>query len=239
VIASIPITANVRQDPDENEKRAQPAPGPVAVPNPEPPPDAAQDVDWFDLVCRIQQNESAALEQLYGLISRGIKILIVRQLGRQDVDDRVHDTFLLVVQAIQRGELREPERLLAFARTIVRRRISQYIERSAAARRDTLTGEATTWVPGTDESPEEAAIKSQNGDIMVEVLRSLSRKDREILSRFYLLEQPAEQICEDMGLTETQFRLLKSRAKARFAEEGRRRTSKSRIRNFFVRKSTS
>jgi len=51
----------------------------------------------------------------------------------------------------------------------------------------------------------------------------LKDHEREILRRFYLEEQTQEQICAEMGLTETQFRLLKSRAKARFGELGRRR----------------
>jgi RNA polymerase sigma-70 factor (ECF subfamily) len=51
----------------------------------------------------------------------------------------------------------------------------------------------------------------------------LSDRDREILTRFYLDEQTQEQICGEMNLTETQFRLLKSRAKARFGELGRRK----------------
>jgi DNA-directed RNA polymerase specialized sigma24 family protein len=65
------------------------------------------------------------------------------------------------------------------------------------------------------------------------ILRSISRRDREILTRFYLLEQTQEQICSQMGLSENQFRLLKSRAKARFSELGRRRLSR---RNFFEKK---
>jgi RNA polymerase sigma factor (sigma-70 family) len=239
MIASFPFTANMRQDPTEGQPDSLPAVGPVALPQKTPPPDAAKEIDWFDLVCRIQKNEPAALEELYSLISRGIKILIIRQLGRQDVDDRVHDTFLLVVQSIQKGDLREPERLLAFARTIVRRRISQYIEKSAASRRENLTGEAASWVPDSEDNPEQAAIRTQNGNIMEQVLRTLSRRDREILTRFYLLEQSAEQICAEMELTETQFRLLKSRAKTRFAEEGRRQTAKNSIRNFFMRKNAS
>jgi RNA polymerase sigma-70 factor, ECF subfamily len=46
---------------------------------------------------------------------------------------------------------------------------------------------------------------------------------REILERFYLREQRREQICREMSLTETQFRLLKSRAKARLGDRGQRR----------------
>ena len=39
------------------------------------------------------------------------------------------------------------------------------------------------------------------------------------------VEQSAEDICRDLNLTETQFRLIKSRAKARFGELGKRRFS--------------
>lgn len=239
MIAAIPINANIKHNQPEQRPTSSAGAGPFAVPDPTPPPDPAQEVDWNELVCRIQKNEPDALEELYHLISRGIKVLIVRQLGRQEAEDRVHDTFLVVVRSIQKGELREPERLIAFARTVVRRRILQYMTRPATAKRDNLTGEAVTWIPDQDLSPEEVAIKTQNSNIMEEVLRSMSRRDREVLTRFYLLEQAPESICEEMELTETQFRLLKSRAKSRFAEEGRKRTAKDSIRNFFVRKSTS
>ena len=53
----------------------------------------------------------------------------------QDLDDRVHDTFLIVVQAIKRGELREPERLMGFVRTVVRRQVAAQIEREMQNRR--------------------------------------------------------------------------------------------------------
>jgi len=75
-------------------------------------------------------------------------------------------------------------------------------------------------------NPEEKAIGRQNEDLMVQVLCSMSTRDREILTRFYLHEQSQEQICAEMGLSETQFRLLKSRAKARFGELGKKKIQK-------------
>ncbi len=57
---------------------------------------------------------------------------------------------------------------------------------------------------------------------MEAVLKGLTARDREILTRFFLLVQSEDEICAEMGLMETQFRLLKSRAKARFAELGRK-----------------
>ena len=50
------------------------------------------------------------------------------------------------------------------------------------------------------------------------LLRTISPRDREILKRFYLDEQTEEQICGQMELTRSQFRLLKSRAAARFVK---------------------
>ena len=68
---------------------------------------------------------------------------------------------------------------------------------------------------------------------MVKVMKSISPRDREILTRSYLLEQSQERICAEMNLTETQFRLRKSRAKARLGEVGKRRLLKSRLPPFF------
>jgi hypothetical protein len=52
-------------------------------------------------------------------------------------------------------------------------------------------------------------------------LREMPSLSRQILVRFYLHEQTPEQICADMGITQRQFRLMKWRAKARFAELGK------------------
>jgi DNA-directed RNA polymerase specialized sigma24 family protein len=54
------------------------------------------------------------------------------------------------------------------------------------------------------------------------VFNGISSRDREILRRFYLLEQPQGLICQEMGLSHNQFRLLKSRAKAKFGKLGQR-----------------
>jgi DNA-directed RNA polymerase specialized sigma24 family protein len=59
-------------------------------------------------------------------------------------------------------------------------------------------------------------IFQERQEIGVTALQILSPRQREILTRFHLHEQTAEQIRREMGLTETQFRLAKSRAKAQF-----------------------
>jgi RNA polymerase sigma-70 factor, ECF subfamily len=181
---------------------------------------------WAELVEKIRQNDAEGLEELYRVFSRGVRYYLCRQLGPQDLDDRVHDTFIVVAQAIQRGELREPDRLMGYVRTIVRRQVAAQIEDNVLSRRQQFDLDWGLAVQDVASNPEQAAIRQENQQIAVKVLKSIAPRDREILIRFYLWEQPAEQICSEMGLTDTQFRLLKSRAKARFGQLGKRKVTK-------------
>ena len=117
---------------------------------------------WSALVEGVQRGERIEMEELYTNFSRGIRYYFCKHLGPADLDDRVHDAYLTVVQAIRAGSLREPEALMGFVRTIIRRQVAAGIDAAVQSRRE-------------------------------------------------------------MQLTETQFRLLKSRAKARFGEIGRKR----------------
>jgi len=200
----------------------------AAIEEQAPCPDGLADASaihagWAKLVERIRSQETDGMEELYLLFSRGIRFYLCRQLGPQELDDKVHDTFVVVVQAIRRGELREPERLMGFVRTIVRRQVAAHIDRVVQNRREQAEFDSSVRVPDPRGNPEEAAIFHQRIGLIRQVLTDLSKRDRDILTRFYIDEQSQDQICSDMGLTETQFRLLKSRAKARFGELGRKK----------------
>ena len=182
--------------------------------------------NWLALVESIQRGERGGMEALYRVFSRGVRYYLCRQLGPQDLEDRVHDTFLIVVQAIRRGELREPERLMGFVHTVVRRQVAAQIDRAVQGRREQVDMDLTVTVTDARQTPEEEAIFREHQEVAEKVLRSVSTRDREILTRFYLMEQTQAEICEEMGLSETQFRLLKSRAKARFGELGKKRLAR-------------
>jgi RNA polymerase sigma factor (sigma-70 family) len=188
--------------------------------------------NWGELVERIKADDQSGMEELYRVFSRGVRFYLCRQLGPQDLEDKVHDTFLIVVQAVRRGELREPERLMGFVRTVVRRQVAAHIDQAVHNRRQQVGLESGTTIVDLNRDPEETAIRQQHEQIARRVLNSISKRDREILTRFYLLEQSQQQICDQMSLTETQFRLLKSRAKARFGELGKRRLGRRGITRF-------
>lgn len=192
--------------------------------------------DWSALVKRVQGGDPDGMEALYGVFARGVRYYLCRQLGPQELDDKVHDVFLIVVNAIRRGEVREPERLMGFVRTVVRRQIAAHIDRAVQKRKDQVDVESGIRLADVRLNPEEGAIERQKAELMEGILRGISRRDREILTRFYLQEQPQEQICLEMNLTETQFRLLKSRAKTRFSELGRKKLSRKPIPSVCLRK---
>ncbi len=194
---------------------------------------------WTGLVERIRNRDNEAVEELYEVFARGIRYYLCRHLGPQELDDKVHDTFLIVIQAIRNGSLREPERLMGFVRTVVRRQVAAFIDETVQTRRDFTNLELGSHVPDHRNNPEENAIREQRNNLMLKALNGISRRDREILTRFYLYEQTQEQICQEMKLTETQFRLLKSRAKTRFGELGRRRLARNPLLDFIRRKLSS
>jgi RNA polymerase sigma-70 factor (ECF subfamily) len=193
---------------------------------------------WAVLVERIRIGETDGMEELYQLFSKGIRFYLCRQLGPQELEDKVHDTFLVVVQAIRRGDLREPERLMGFVRTVVRRQVAAHIDKIVHVRREQTDLESSVRIPDPAEDPEQNAIFQQRAKLIRRVLDELGERDREILTRFYLREQGQEQICSEMALTETQFRLLKSRAKARFGELGKKKLAHRSLGTIVVRTSS-
>ena len=180
---------------------------------------------WAEVVQRIRSGDAAAMEELYRVFTKGVRFFLCRQLGPQDLDDRVHEVFLMVTQSICRGDVREPERLMGYVRTVVRRHVAAHIQEAIQARRN-VGEDGHLPLPDRARDPEHAAIERQNEELALRLLRSIGSRDREVLVRFYLKEQTAEEICRVMNLTETQFRLIKSRAKARFGELGKRRFSR-------------
>jgi RNA polymerase sigma-70 factor, ECF subfamily len=183
------------------------------------------DSTWSTLVERIRKGEQPAMEELYRIFATGVRFYLCRQLGPQDLEDRVHDAFVTITQSIQRGDLREPERLMGYIRTVVRRQVAAQIETVVQSRRNCTPVEIGFTLVDRNPDPEHIAIEHQKTQVAMRLLKSIPDRDREVLVRFYLEEQRPKQICRDLDLTETQFRLIKSRAKARFGKLGRRRFS--------------
>jgi RNA polymerase sigma-70 factor, ECF subfamily len=191
--------------------------------------DQAGQTPWPALIQKIQANDATGMEELYRVFSRGVRFFLWRQIEKQDLEDAVHDTFITVAEAIRRGDVRDPDRLMGFVWTVVKRQLAGHIERVVNTRNQQVEIDGAERILDRGADPEWTAIVSQHRMLARRLLGEVSGRDREVLVRFYLKEQSQQEICREMELTPTQFRLLKSRAKARLGTLGRRTLSRRRI----------
>ncbi|HEY2844500.1 MAG TPA: sigma-70 family RNA polymerase sigma factor [Bryobacteraceae bacterium] len=149
-----------------------------------------------------------------------------RRLGAQDATDLAHDVFLVVVEAIRRDELRESARLMGFVRTVLQRRIATHLRATMRHRSCEQEIEDQVSLADCGMRPDHNVECRERAEMMQQVFSSLSSREREVLDRFYLQEQSAQQIRSEMRLTCTNYRVLKSRAKTKFGEAGRERLAR-------------
>jgi len=152
------------------------------------------------LVEQIESGSQDAIHELHTHFLRGVKYLLTRKVGSDRADKLAQVVMADVVDAVQNGQVHQPERLPAFVKTVVQRTIASAIDR----------------MPHHAESDPIRREELASAD---RVLRSLSSRDREILIRFYCREQPPEKICREMGVTAAQFRLIKNRAQDKFPQK--------------------
>jgi RNA polymerase sigma-70 factor (ECF subfamily) len=162
--------------------------------------------DWTGVVGRILHQDGSGMADLYTAIAGSAPAA----LGPSEtLEDEIHEILVVVVETIRRGELREPARLMGFVRTVARRHAVALIRGKIAHRRRFQLGAEV--VPSREPSPEERFALRQRVNLVLDGLRT---RDREILVRFYCEDQQPDQICSEMRLSRTQFRLYKSRALA-------------------------
>ncbi len=170
-----------------------------------------------ELAEAVRLGDDAAVSFLYYELRRWAGILGNSGLGPEDSEDILSDTFVAVVNQIRGGQLRNGSALFGFARTILSRMVAEHKRR--ALRESNVLGavqaDLSSEVHGY--SPADVVLAHERSDVFLKAFLSLDSKNREMLTRFYLKGQKKAEIVESMQLTETQYRLLKSRAKARLA----------------------
>jgi len=170
--------------------------------------------DWSDLVEQIQNENNLAVEKLYLHVERGVRLLLYRRLGPEQIKDRVNDVFRATVEAIKSGRILEPLRLLGYIRALVERYMVAASDQRPWLKRSQVNLDEQFSLASLGSTPEGWVVEQKRIQVLRKAIAELDAREREILLLFYLQEQSATQICNEMGLTDTQFRRLKARAKA-------------------------
>lgn len=149
------------------------------------------------LIRRLKQHQPQALEELITTYSPYvgtiIRNIIGKYLAEPDVEELTADVFLA-----------------AIARNRAKNRIRSYHE--------TVNLEDLVEI-GSEEDVEGSIDQKILGELLQDVLDTLSAKDREILVRYYYCYEPVRQIAGTLHMSESAVKMRMSRARKKLQQE--------------------
>jgi RNA polymerase sigma-70 factor (ECF subfamily) len=151
-------------------------------------------------------------------LRRGVTLVLRQRVrDRALVEDLCGETFRTVVERLQREPLDDPAKLPAFlAQTARNLAIAEWRK---DGRRRTVTGESEAIAAVADEQLDVGSHVEdrQRSKAVLGVLADMATpRDRELLVRYYLRDEPKDEICRHLGLTDAHFNRVIFRARARF-----------------------
>jgi RNA polymerase sigma factor (sigma-70 family) len=176
------------------------------------------------IVDQIMAGEEAGPVALYNRVYRGPCRYFLRLNIRnhEAVEDAMHDVFAIALKEIQKGALRNPEALNPFLRTLCRRKLIEFIDHAAKMRRNEGEAASHLMLENENNNPEAVLLKHENEALVRAALDTLTALENQVLTRFYLREESRDSIMARYKMSETSFRLLKTRAKAKFGIAARK-----------------
>jgi len=179
--------------------------------------EATRDADWCsNIAARIADGDAQAEALLMERIRPGL-LMVLKARCMNDGDmasDLCQDALIIVLNRLRSRSIEDPSRVAAFAAQTARQ--LAFDARRRFANRKTLVStdaveEAIVEAP-TDDSAERVSVTALVRQLLAELSHD---RDREILRRFYLLEQDKSEICHSFGLAPGNFDQLIFRARAR------------------------
>jgi RNA polymerase sigma-70 factor (ECF subfamily) len=178
--------------------------------------EGVEDGDWCrQIAARIGAGDPSAEAQLLERLKPGLRLVLAsRCADKEQIADLCQDTLIIVLNRLRSRALDDASRVAAFAAQTARQ-LAFDARRRAAVRKttaDTPAVEAVSLEADPDDSVDQASVSSLVRQLLTELSGD---RDREILRRFYLLEQEKADICRSLSLAPGTFDQLIFRARAR------------------------
>ena len=172
------------------------------------------------LVDRIRQGDTEAETQLVSQYSRPVLAMLTQRAGGdvQRAEDLHQETFVIVLQRLRTSGIDDPRKLAAFIhKTASNLLVADF--RKEARRRTYPDSEIAYLSVDPDADQLVALIRAEANDAVRKLIQELNNaRDREILYRFYILQQEKQVVCTILGLSNEHFDRVVSRARTRFRE---------------------
>lgn len=170
------------------------------------------------LARRIAAGDAAAEGELVALYSRGVRFLLRRLTRRPELAEDLHqETFRIVLERLRGPGIKDPARLGGFVHRTARNLFFGAARKEARRKTD---GEAALPDVGDPRpGPLDATLRSERAARVRRLLAGLRpERDRQLLLRYYLAEEPKAQLCAALDLTGEHFDRVLYRAKKRFRD---------------------
>jgi RNA polymerase sigma-70 factor, ECF subfamily len=168
-----------------------------------------------ELVVNIQNGRSDSEAALYEKYSAKVYYLALRDSrSSHDAEDVRAETFLRVIQAIRKNQIRSADALAAFIVGVARN-----VLRELYARRNQV-GDVVELSPERLSSPSHERILLDS-EVRVAVQKTIDRlkpRERAVLRMHFYEELPTEEIARRAAIAPERVRLVKSRALKHFRE---------------------
>jgi RNA polymerase sigma-70 factor (ECF subfamily) len=181
-----------------------------------------------ELVRRIIARDPRAEEEMALRYRAGIFQIIYRVVQNYSVaEDLSQETLMKALEKTRQGDVREPERFSGFICQMAKFIALDYVRKlQLAVKNEEVDTAEQVCDPSPD--PYQQVLEKENAEVVRKVLREMKvPRDREVLFRFYILEEEKDDICAAMQLTREQFSRIIFRALRRYKELHLKITGKS------------
>lgn len=168
-----------------------------------------------ELVRRVAAGERGAESEVIHRFQPGVRALVRRHCRPAEpaVDDLVQDVLETILRALRAGSIQEESALPGYVRGTVVFTVQAYY-RKRSRRGEDQSMDADRLVSGDDpaHSVQQAALAATVRTLLDELTVV---RDREILRRFYLLEQSRQEVCAALAIETAHFHRVLFRARER------------------------
>lgn len=179
----------------------------------------ALELSHADLIAKIRQGDTEAEGELVERFSRAARVVLKQLLrGQPEADDLFQETFRLALEKIRRGELRDPATLPKFVVSLARNLAINHF-RIETRRRTEADSEAVAQISRTAPEQLGSLLMEEKALLVHRLISELpTDRDRQVLYRFYIVEEEKEAICEDLKLDSLHFNRVLHRARQRYRQ---------------------
>ncbi len=178
-----------------------------------------------DYLRHLEAQDAATVDHFVSYFTHLLRIKFrARKLHRDEIDDLTQETFVRVMRAIDRREIKQANRLGSFVNSVGTNVLNEHYHHINRDSRN--VGVESVEVPDPQGDLEVSMLRREDQETVREVLRKLPEKDQAILRARFMDETDKDEICGQFRVKRGYLRVLVHRASHSFKVQYRPRKIK-------------